>query len=114
VVVVRVSWFRKPPPPALPARVPHPDGRVEAELQRVMALQRQVARTEARVGDINRELNLLAQKIRVNYGSSGMHDLTSLSATLREERDALEAELAPLHDEISKRLADLGEDALLL
>jgi hypothetical protein len=40
--------------------------------------------------------------------------LTSLSATLREERDALEAELAPLHDEISKRLADLGEDALLL
>jgi hypothetical protein len=104
-------WFRKPPPPA---RVPHPDGQVEAELQRVMALQRAGRRRESRVEDINRELRLLAQKIRSSYGSSGIHDLTSLSATLREERDALEAELAPLHDEISKRLADLGEDALLL
>jgi predicted nucleic acid-binding Zn-ribbon protein len=109
-----MSWFRKPSPPALPVRVPHPDGRVEAELQRVMAMQRTALRAESRVGDINQELRLLAQKIRANYGSRGMHDLTGLSSALREERDALEAGLAPLHDEISKRLADLGEDALLL
>ena len=33
-------WFRKPPPPA---RVPHPDGQVEAELQRMAATDRKIA-----------------------------------------------------------------------
>jgi predicted nucleic acid-binding Zn-ribbon protein len=113
-----VSWFRKPPPPReLPARVPHPDGQVEAELQRVMALQRQVARIETRLADIRDQRLVLeaSAHARDNNGSwSEAQRLLAQSAALREERDALEAELAPLHDEISKRLADLGEDALLL
>jgi len=45
-----MTWFRRTPPP--PPRKPHPDGRLEAELQRVMALQRQVRRIEARLEDI--------------------------------------------------------------
>jgi predicted nucleic acid-binding Zn-ribbon protein len=76
-----------------------------------------VRRIEARLEDIRVQRQRLEDlaRCRNNGGSrSEAQRLMAQSATLREERDALEGELAPLHDEISKRLADLGEDALLL
>lgn len=113
-----MSWLRRqPPPPPPPQRKPHPDSRVEAELQRVLSLQRAIERTERRIEDIRGQrlsLEELAER-RYSGGSTVIaNNLTRQSATLREERDALEAQLPLLHDEIAKRLAELGDDALAL
>lgn len=106
-----------PPPPGPPQRKPHPDSRVEAELQRVMSLQRAIGRAERRIEDI-RVLRLSLEKRaerRYDSGSAATgDDLARQSASLREERDALEAQLPAMHDEIAKCLAELGDDALAL
>jgi hypothetical protein len=114
-----VSVFRRKPEPRKPApreREPHPDARVEAELQRVLALQRAVRRTEARLEDIGREQQKVSDERRADVSRSRPNDrpLAALACELREERLRLEAGLAPLHDEVSKRLADLGDYALYL
>jgi hypothetical protein len=113
-----MSWLRRqtPPPPA-PERTPHPDSRVEAELQRVLSMQRAAERIERRLDDIRGRRSELEDSAsrRANSGSSSIAKrLMEQSAELRKERDDLEAQLPAMHDEISRRLAALGEDALML
>jgi hypothetical protein len=116
MVVVRVRGHRQPTP-LLPERTPHPDGRMEAELQRVLALLRAVDRTEARLNDIRVQRQGLDAKASRHASRGDAHALSLVRGQadrLREERDALEAELPPLYDEIARRLADLGDDAAYL
>jgi predicted nucleic acid-binding Zn-ribbon protein len=102
--------------PEPPARDPHPDGRVEVELLRVIGLLRSAARTEARLDDITARLR---ESDRDRYKFAGRQerrfdDLGRQADGLREERADLEAQLASLHEEAARRLADLGNDAAYL
>jgi predicted nucleic acid-binding Zn-ribbon protein len=105
--------FRRTPPPR--EREPAPDSRVEAELQRVLALQRAVERTEGRLADIRVQQDKVDYDRRNNASYPGMiKALTQQAEDLREERTALESSLQPWHEEIATRLAALGNDALYL
>jgi DNA topoisomerase VI subunit B len=106
----------KTPPPPPPERIPHPDGRIEAELQRVLALQRSAQRVESRLEAIHARVeDLEATAARKMSGSpSAAHDLLSMRPMLQAEARALEESLPALHDEIAKRLAGLGDDAVML
>jgi hypothetical protein len=93
------------------AREPHPDARVEAQLQHVLSLYRAASRTEDRLADITRE----QQKLEYAYRSSGGDRVYSAqSAQLRSERENLESFISRQHEEITKYLVSLGEDALYL
>lgn len=106
-----MTWFRRKPP----ARQPHPDARIEAELQRVLALQRSAARTEAVIDRLNSEagkMDTYARKHPHLYGSA--EGSSARAQELRDEAAEQEERVAKLHDEIAKRLEALGEDALWL
>jgi seryl-tRNA synthetase len=108
-----VSWFRRVP--QAPPRQPHPDGRTEAELQRVLALQRAAQRTEDRIEDIRGEQKRLGTSIRKAAGSEYTStDLREQARVLRGERRDLEAQVAWMHAEITRRLAELGDGAVYL
>lgn len=113
-----MSWLRgQPPSRALPGRTPHPDSRVEAELQRILSMQRAAERAERRLEDIRAQrAGLESSAARRNNSGEGAiaRHLLSQSEGLRAEAVTLEAGLPALHDEIAVRLADLGEDALML
>jgi hypothetical protein len=100
------------PPPA--ERKPHPDSRVEAELQRVLALQRAITRTEARLKNVRDAQWRVDEDLREYAGQSPVQDLAKQAGELRKERADLEASLLPMHEEIARRLADLGDYALYL
>jgi seryl-tRNA synthetase len=113
-----VSWLRRqPPPPPAPERTPHPDSRVEAELQRVLAAQRAARRAEERLEEIRAQRAKLEDKARRANGH-GSHTIASAlrsqSRELSEEAAVLESGLPAMYDEISGRLAALGDDALML
>ena len=109
-----MNWFRRKP--AVPPRQPHPDGRIEAELQRVIALQRSVQRTEARIEDIRGAQARVDTDVRMSAGDTYMStsDLVKQATVLREERRELEERVAAVHDEISRRLTELGDGAVYL
>ena len=96
--------------------MPHSDSRVEAEFQRILSLRRSAGRIEDRLEDVIRAQTTLDGERRRHAGSSltTVANLTAQATELREERRELESSIGALHDEISERLADLGDDALLL
>jgi predicted nucleic acid-binding Zn-ribbon protein len=101
--------------PAQPDR--HPNGGIEAQLQRVRDLQRGVRRTEARIEDIRRQQDKLDTRRRVRasgWGSDERDSLTAQAAELRAERADLEASMARLHGDVAALLAELGPDAVYL
>lgn len=98
-----------------PVRKPHPDPRVEARLQHVLSLYASVRRAEDRIGNINAELYRVGDKIRnyANHVTVGRR-MTEQSAQLRAERARLEGSISQAHEDITKMLVDLGDDALYL
>jgi predicted nucleic acid-binding Zn-ribbon protein len=115
VVVVRVSWFRKSPPP--PKQDRHPDGGVEAQLQRVRDLQCGVARTEARIEDIRKQQNRLDTRRQRRAESAypiEFDEMKEHAAELRAERTALEASMTQTQADVAALLTALGPDAVYL
>jgi hypothetical protein len=100
----------------LPARDPHPDGRVEAELLRVIGLLRAAARIEARLNDIVALLRAIDQERyrRAGRASGRFRALGDQAGNLRSERAELEAHLPALHEDAARRLEALGDDATYL
>jgi hypothetical protein len=111
-----MNLFRRtPPPPEPPQRTPHPDSRVESELQRIIAMQRSAARCEARLKDLAvAQRNVDESRIEWAYDASHARALAEQSEDMRNERAELEDALAALHEAIVSRLAALGDDALML
>jgi hypothetical protein len=100
---------------AEPARTPHPDSRVEAQLQQVLSRYTAVRRTEARLADIRSEQLRIDVKTRrkTGYNTESRH-LAEQAARLRAERLELEALISGAHREIAEVLTSLGDDALYL
>jgi hypothetical protein len=106
--------FRRKTAPE-PERSPHPDPRVEAQLQHVLALYASAHRTEERLADIAAEQKLLDQKARAYADEPGTSKrLAEQSGRLRAERAELEAFIGQVHEDITSRLVSLGNDALYL
>jgi predicted nucleic acid-binding Zn-ribbon protein len=95
----------------------HPDGGVEAQLQRVRDLQRGVRRAEARIEDIRRQQDRLDSRRQRRAESMDFEERASLvaqAAELRAERAELEASVARTHADVAALLAELGPDSVYL
>jgi hypothetical protein len=100
---------RRPKP-----RKPHPDARVEAQLQKVLSRYAAIERAAGRLSDVRDEQKRVDVKYRDCVGYRDVTDITAQAERLRTERTDLEAFIARNHDENAKQLADLGDDALRL
>jgi len=98
-------WRRNNPTPA--EREPHPDPAVETKLQRIITLQRAVARKEALLDQDQRDIASLRSKVLRQPGSWHLRDWQAHIAALEEEMNGLEEEIRQLHDEIGERVAAL-------
>lgn len=96
----------------VPPRQPHPDARIEAELQRVISLRRAVARKETLLDKDHRDIGVMRRKLR-HDGASGSAPMWAAHAEeLQSEAAGLEAEIAKLHDEIAERISRLDDSDL--
>jgi hypothetical protein len=107
-----MAWFRKTAPVA--TRKPHPDPRVEAQLQYILSLYAAVSRTSQRIADITKAQKKLDGILRRNAGSSDTYTRQNQANELRDERARLEQSVRELHEQITTRLAALGDDDLYL
>ena len=97
------------------ARKPHPDPRSEAQLQRVLSLYEAVRRTEDRIEGITRSQDSNDfERRQASPSERTSAALAQQAEELRAERASLEEFIAATHEEIFKRLLDMGDDALYL
>jgi len=95
-------------------RKPHPDPRVESNLQYILSLYASIERTQQRIDRITGSQSNNESWIRQQAGYHNVSDLHQQAQELRDERLVLEAFIRAQHEEIVKRLVDLGDDALYL
>jgi hypothetical protein len=100
-----VSIFRRAPVP----REPHPDPRIEAELQRVISLRKAVARKEAQLDANDRNLRRVRATMRANSGSENNGRRADEADAIRQDSAGLEAEIMALHDEIAARIGKMDD-----
>jgi hypothetical protein len=99
----------------LPARRPHPDPRIEAELQRIISLRSSIARQEDAAAHATAEaVRADRQAGRVEqHGPHHSDHYAQRAQKLRAIAAQAEAEITSIHDEIAKRIAALSDDDLL-
>jgi uncharacterized small protein (DUF1192 family) len=115
-----MSPFRRPGRP-VPERRPHPDARIEAELQRIISLRATVARKESLIGQYQTEIDKLHAQLRT-VSDRNMHGtlyggglkahvlpLEQRVGSLQGEMRNLETEVGQVHDEIGKHIAELND-----
>ena len=91
------------------AREPHPDPRIEAELQRILSLRLMISGKEALiVRDHEQVASLRARLARHPHWNAASYQREQVDRLL-EEIGGIEAEILTLHDEIKARL-DLISD----
>ena len=103
-----MSLFRRAAP-APPPRRPHPDPRVEAELQRIISLRKAIARKEDLAARNHDQIAALRETVAKHPTWSGHLDRQEQIVTLLEETGDLDAEVTGLHDEIAKRITALSD-----
>jgi len=111
-----MGWGRKRPVPSIPARMPHPDPRVEAVLQRVISAKNAIGRREAELDQHAADIATMQRRRRRAAGGSPnvAADLGRAVAARQKEMIKVEEELAGLHADVATWLRDLGDDALYL
>jgi hypothetical protein len=116
-----MSFLRRSKEP--PPRRPHPDARIEAELQRIISLRSTAARKESLIGEYGAEIGRLHDQLRAAsrknmdnnlYGGflANIDPLERRVASLQGEMRKLEAEVGQVHDEIGKRIELLSDTDL--
>jgi chromosome segregation ATPase len=106
---ILASMFRRK---AAPPRLPHPDPRVEAELQRIISLRRALDRREAQLDADTDSVRILRRRLRRDADAGEVPQWQQQIADLREEIERLEAEVAGLHDQVEKRIGTLDDTDL--
>jgi hypothetical protein len=97
------------------ARSPHPDARIEAELQRIISLRSSLARQEEEAAHATAEA-VRADRHAGRVESHGVpvsHRYAQRAQELRAIAAQAEAEIISIHAEIAKRIAALSDDDLL-
>lgn len=92
-----------------PARRPHPDARVEAELQRIISLRTAIARKEDLAARNHEQITALRQMVAKHPTWDGLKERKTQIAALLAETDGLDRDVTGLHDEIAKRIAALSD-----
>jgi chromosome segregation ATPase len=116
-----MSLFRRSKEP--PPRRPHPDARIEAELQRIISLRSTAARKESLIGGYGAEIGRLHDQLRTAsrknmddnlYGGfrANIEPIERRIASIQGEIRKLEAEVGQVHDEIGKRIELLNDTDL--
>jgi len=97
------------------ARRPHPDARIEAELQRIISLRSSIARQQEAAAHAAAEaVRADRQAGRVEqHGALHSDRYAQRAQELRAIAAQAEAEITSIHEEIAKRIAALGDDDLL-
>jgi predicted nucleic acid-binding Zn-ribbon protein len=98
-----------------PPRQPHPDPRMEARLQRIVALRESAARK----GDLSRQYAGEIGKLSKGYRNRAFNGYPASAGDLERRLNALqgelrqvEAEIGRIHDEIAARTAELSDTDL--
>jgi uncharacterized coiled-coil DUF342 family protein len=99
--------FRSRREPA--ARRPHPDPRVEAELQRILSLRKAITRKEDLAGRNHQQITALRQTVAKHPTWDGTRQRHEQIDALLNETDDLDGEITELHDEIAKRITALSD-----
>lgn len=105
-----MSPFRKASAPQ--QRRPHPDARIEAEMQRIISLRRAIARKETQLDENDNNLRRICKEMRINSGSAHNPERAAEADNIRSDSASLEAEVAKLHDEIAERIGRLEDTDL--
>jgi predicted nucleic acid-binding Zn-ribbon protein len=98
--------------PSAPDRRPHPDARVEAELQRIVTLRRAVSRQERLIEQNLQQIDALRDKARNNAAYIAGENAERMAKALVKENSGLETEISNLHDRIDERIAKLTDTDL--
>ena len=106
-----MSLFRRRREQASP-RQPHPDARVEAELQRILSLRAVIARKEALLASDHVQVTDLRRKVFLHPNWDDAPAWRTMIAALQEEAEQVEAEVAKLHDEIATRIGKIDDSDL--
>jgi hypothetical protein len=102
-------WGKRQPEPQ---RRPHPDARIEVQLQRIRSLRLAVERKEELLAETQQQLIDLRDYTARHPGSENHHRRLSLIGTLLDDLKDLDAEVARLHDDIAGRCDALSDTDL--
>ena len=95
-----------------PAREPHPDPRIEAQLQRILSERRMIAGKEELIERDRAEIAMLRAVITKHPNWDGLKRRQDQVAVLLAEIHATEAEILRLHDEIEARIDKISDPDL--
>lgn len=101
----------KAPTPA--RRRPHPDPRVEAQLQRVLSLQQVVARGNTLLDQYHADVAGLQARIGKRPASDGASGWRRQVRHLNSEIARLNEEVRDTHDQVDALMQQLSDDELL-
>ena len=93
-------------------RRPHPDARIEAELQRILSLQKAILRKDELLAADHQQIADLRHTVTRHPTWDGDLSRRERIAELLAEADDLEAEVAKLHDDIAARISALSDTDL--
>lgn len=91
------------------AREPHPDARIEAQLQRILSIRAMIADKEALAAQTRTQIQDLQEKLARHPQWSRARYQQDQIERLLEATDALEAEILELHDQIEARLGEISD-----
>ena len=105
-----MSLLRRPKEP--PPRRPHPDARIESELQRIISLRDAIARKEDLAAANHQQVTALRGTVAKHPAWVSTRQRQEQIDTLLNETDDLDDEITELHDEIAKRITALSDTDL--
>lgn len=95
-----------------PVRKPHPDARIEAELQRIISLRKAVTRKEELLARDHQQIAGMRERLSRRPTWDAAKPVKQQIADLLEETQTLELQVAQLHDDIADRIGKLDDTDL--
>ena len=95
--------------PAAPVREPHPDPRIEAQLQRILSIRTMITGKEALVARDRDEIARMRATMAKHPNREGHHRRREQIEALQAEIADAEAEVLKLHDDIEARLGEIAD-----
>jgi Mg2+ and Co2+ transporter CorA len=92
-----------------PARNPHPDARIEAELQRIISLRKAVTRKEELLASDHEQIAGMRERVSRRPTWDAAQPVKQQIADLLAETQTLELQITQLHDDIAARIAKLDD-----
>lgn len=96
-----------------PERKPHPDARVEADLQQIIALRRLADRKQSSLDDLQEDIRRCRSLARAEAGYKAGREATAMADKLQDETmPRIEAEVQAMQDQIRKAIEPMNDTDL--